>query len=259
MRPPSSKKSKVGRCDVCGVFLGLLSELLFPQKSKKNKSTGISFAQVEAAVEANSSTHLKQLIERDDETVFLRHPNGMTALHFACSFGSVERSRMLLDAGAEVDAQDEDGWTPLHFAAQVGSRECVSLLLGRGARSQTVNRIKQTALHVAASQGNHDVVLALLDSANSDLINILDDNGANALFWAAYGGNPDIVKLLLERGGGSYFSFLFLALCVLIESSVRFWTSPTPAGSFCRSTRCWRQRSHGSCCWWPCQSDAHHA
>jgi ankyrin repeat protein len=30
---------------------------------------------------------------------------------------------------------------------------------------------------------------------------MLDDNGANALFWAAYGGNPDIVQLLIDRGG----------------------------------------------------------
>lgn len=37
-----------------------------------------------------------------------------------------------VDAGVNVNAQDEDGMTPLHCAASVGSRACVRLLLASG-------------------------------------------------------------------------------------------------------------------------------
>jgi uncharacterized protein len=41
---------------------------------------------------------------------------GQTALHWAAKYESVEIVRLLLDAGANVRAKDEDGETPLQTA-----------------------------------------------------------------------------------------------------------------------------------------------
>lgn len=56
-----------------------------------------------------------------------------TPLHAALAGGQTAAARMLLDAGASVDARDHGGHTPLHVAAASGSEEGVALLLARGA------------------------------------------------------------------------------------------------------------------------------
>mmetsp|Transcript_12388 Transcript_12388/g.15414 ORF Transcript_12388/g.15414 Transcript_12388/m.15414 type:complete len:242 (+) Transcript_12388:126-851(+) len=58
---------------------------------------------------------------------------GMTPLMYASQNGSVAAVRLLLQARANVAANDEDGMRPLHFAAQSASQEVCCLLVQRGA------------------------------------------------------------------------------------------------------------------------------
>ncbi len=60
-------------------------------------------------------------------------------LHSAAAGQHLEIARMLLDAGAQIDAVQEGGFTPLMSAAQNGQVEMVRLLLERGA-----DRTRQT-------------------------------------------------------------------------------------------------------------------
>lgn len=61
---------------------------------------------------------LRQLIHRHG--VALRTAAGRTALHAAAEEGDLEAARILLDAGADVNARMNDGRTPLHQAAANG-------------------------------------------------------------------------------------------------------------------------------------------
>ena len=57
-----------------------------------------------------------------------------TLLHDAAFDGQLEKARLLLDHGAEIDAIDEEyRSTPLGLAAWLGQKELVELLLERGA------------------------------------------------------------------------------------------------------------------------------
>ena len=47
--------------------------------------------------------------------------------------------KLLLDYGANVDAQDSDKWTPLHAAATCGHLNLVKILINRGANLLAVN------------------------------------------------------------------------------------------------------------------------
>jgi uncharacterized protein len=62
--------------------------------------------------------------------------------------------RLLLNAGAEVDARDFSGQTALMDAAEAGSAECVELHLRAGA-NPAVTREGQTASSLAAKHGHH--------------------------------------------------------------------------------------------------------
>lgn len=66
----------------------------------------------------------------------------VTLLHDMAHEGSVEKARLLLDHGAEVDAIDgEYQSTPLGFAARWNRREVALLLIGRGADANRAARI----------------------------------------------------------------------------------------------------------------------
>lgn len=67
--------------------------------------------------------------------VDLRDQHGMTALHHACVLRRLELVRILLDRGADVNADEERIWgNPLHIAVQQGFLDGAVLLLERGAR-----------------------------------------------------------------------------------------------------------------------------
>ncbi|ESO84810.1 hypothetical protein LOTGIDRAFT_179562 [Lottia gigantea] len=54
---------------------------------------------------------------------------GATALHVAAAKGYVKVMDILLQAGVDINAQDNDGWTPLHGAAHWGQEESCQILV----------------------------------------------------------------------------------------------------------------------------------
>ena len=67
-----------------------------------------------------------------------RNPQRNQPLHAAIALGgSMETIRLLLDAGADVNAIQAGGFTPLHQAAAAGKQEIVQMLLDHGARKDS--------------------------------------------------------------------------------------------------------------------------
>ena len=55
-------------------------------------------------------------------------------------------TRVLIDAGADVNAKEEDGWTALMWASRYGRTETVNLLIDAGADINIKNELGWTAL-----------------------------------------------------------------------------------------------------------------
>ena len=72
----------------------------------------------------------------------------------AADGGSVEIARLLLDAGADVNARRPDGGTALHTAAHEGNGELVELLLARGADPSLLMHERDTPADVAERHGH---------------------------------------------------------------------------------------------------------
>ncbi|XP_075992412.1 E3 ubiquitin-protein ligase mind bomb 1 isoform X2 [Anticarsia gemmatalis] len=90
---------------------------------------------------------------------------GHTALQAAAQNGHVEVIRALVEAGADVDAEDRDGDRAAHHAAFGDEPAALRALAAAGADLSARNRRRQTPLHIAVNKGHLGVVRTLLQLA----------------------------------------------------------------------------------------------
>jgi len=77
---------------------------------------------------------LRRDLARDAELTARRSADGFTALHYACFFGGAGAAAVLLEAGADPDAEADNPSRvrPLHSAAAARDAESARLLLQAG-------------------------------------------------------------------------------------------------------------------------------
>ena len=83
-------------------------------------------------------------------------PRGETALHLAAAAGNVAAVRMLLEAGAEVEARTEDGRAPLDYAVQLGAVTEAAVVLVEAGAHLTPERLE--AMHTSAHRPDSDLM-----------------------------------------------------------------------------------------------------
>lgn len=125
-------------------------------------------------------------------------PLGTTPLVAAAMFGTPSRVRELLELGADVDARRGDGATALQ-AAVAAELADLALMLDYGAQVAAVDGKGRTALHLAARECNPGAVAMLLDAGAE--IEARDEHARTALHHAsAYPGCEATFDLLVARG-----------------------------------------------------------
>jgi len=119
--------------------------------------SGCSFSFFNAATNGDMETVLTHLHNGTDvNTTF---PIVETQpLMVAAAFGHVDTVRVLLDAGADVNAKDLTGWTPLHAAAFKGNLEIVRLFLERGAVAEPSTWFLESPWVMAEELGYTEIV-----------------------------------------------------------------------------------------------------
>ena len=151
--------------------------------------------------EATALGYIDRLRERlleDPALVRAFSPDGFTALHFAAFFGKAEAARALLGAGAAVDVYStNDLWVqPLHSAASGRHHEVCRLLIAAGADVNARQRHGYTPLHAAAQHGDGELV-ELFRSAGADP-SAPKDGGGTPADTAEAAGHLDIAHRLRE-------------------------------------------------------------
>ena len=136
----------------------------------------------------------------DDNDVNSSDENGVTPLMRAMRIdGDTRAVRKLLNAGADVDAKDDDGDTALQYAFDV---ECVRMLIEAGADIHTENDNGETLLQNACSP---EYAQFLIDQGlNIDTRDKDGDTPLTGCFVARFKDNAEteleIVKVLLNAG-----------------------------------------------------------
>jgi ankyrin repeat protein len=113
------------------------------------------------ATAADSPVLLEELIKKDPEVHKLRLEHEMTPLHDAALRGYLEATQLILAAGGDVNARDNDGATPLHLSAHEGHTEVVELLLQNGADMHAKAGPGVTAMEIASANDRVEVLTLL--------------------------------------------------------------------------------------------------
>lgn len=88
-----------------------------------------------------------------------------TVLHTVCSWGDLESVRVLVAAGADVNAKGDQGATPLFNAVMGESPEVVSFLLGSNADPNIANDYERTVLDYAKNIASSASIVSILEKA----------------------------------------------------------------------------------------------
>jgi ankyrin repeat protein len=141
---------------------------------------------------------LRERLDEDPTRATAFSSDGFTALHLAAFFGKAESTRILLEAGAEVNVYSRNGFgvQPLHSAAAGRHTEVCRLLVAAGADVDARQREDYAPLHEAAQHGDPELVELFL-SAGADPTARMS-NGQTPADTAEASGHHDLAVRLRE-------------------------------------------------------------
>ena len=126
-------------------------------------------------------------------------PKRERLLHLAARKGFRDMCVLLLEASAEIDAEEiSDGKQPLHEACKHGHFDVCELLLDRKARIEEANFTGLRPLHWAAASGHVEICDMLLD--RRAILHSASGDTWEPLHHAAAAGHEKVVRLFCTRG-----------------------------------------------------------
>ena len=131
------------------------------------------------------------------EAAKARDSHGVPLVMYAAAFGSPEALRMLIDAGADVNAKNSFDATALMWAA--GDPVKARILIEHGANVNSVSKQGRTPLIIAAAHHGAGETVRLLLEKGADA-RAKDGMGTTALLQACFAGDIEVVRMLLEKG-----------------------------------------------------------
>ena len=175
-------------------------------------------------IRAGDAAGVRELLAREPGAAAERDDEGVSALMQAAYRGdrdivdavrSASPARDIFEAATfgdvggldgDPNVYSADGFTPLHFAAMGGHVDAARALLDAGADPNAMSRhrfVKVRPLHTATalevSTGNPELVRVLLERG-ADANGRSEEGGFTPLHNAAGSGAAELVRILLEHG-----------------------------------------------------------
>ena len=168
-----------------------------------------------SVIRENNLTQLKVLLGQQSD-VAVADSRGITPLMYAAEIGSLDAMRLLVDRGADVNAQNAFGSTALMWSVSDPAK--VRLLLDHGAQVNTAAKSGRTALIIAAfTNPSAEVVRLLL--AKGAKVDVMDQRHVTPLNAATFGNDTATVHLLLDAGADIETPDTFIGLTPLMNAA----------------------------------------
>jgi ankyrin repeat protein len=149
------------------------------------------------SVADGSTSNVQTLLEIPGIEISTPDQMQRTPLHWAAVLGNAELSTLLLQAGADPNALDDNGASALHYTTQNESIACLEALLGFDGVTDSADADGRTAVMWAAGSGGAEAV-QMMTERGMDVLAV-DNSGGTALHAAAYAGHNDIILTLLQN------------------------------------------------------------
>jgi ankyrin repeat protein len=158
---------------------------------------------IRAIVDRAGRTELDTLFKgaKGGNAISKKLVGGWFPLHIAGYAGAHEAVQYFIDEGADMEAKDGLGMTPIHVAQLAGKRGAAELMLESLSEKATNTSLAETnrLLQQAVIAGYTKDVRSLVENSNAD-VNSLSASGWTALHLAAFQGNLELSKFLLDQG-----------------------------------------------------------
>lgn len=143
------------------LIAAISSQTVSANSSNKLSQGALQIPDIHTAIIAGDTEKVKQLIDSGADLEAIEPGSGSTPLITAALLNRVEIAKMLLDAGASINAKNYDGSTALLTAAFFCHTDMVKLLLDRGADKSIRNSAGATALETIS--GPFEMVKPIYD------------------------------------------------------------------------------------------------
>jgi ankyrin repeat protein len=146
----------------------------------------------------NDVEKVKQLVFAGANPNVIDKPTDMMALSQAVEHGNIDIVRVLLGAGADARAANNDGRTPLMYLGDGATPDLVRELLAAGAEVNAQDKSGATALMNGASDGKYAILKELVEAGAK--VDLKDENDKTAWMFAASNSDEAVVRLLIDAG-----------------------------------------------------------
>ena len=164
-----------------------LDEGLSPNFLADRIGTGLMIAAWEGNIP------LMELFVQRGANINFVNRNGEQALQLAAWKGQTEAVKWLLARGATINRKGKE-WSALHYAVFAGHEDLTRLLLNQGANVNAQAPNGSSVLMMAAREGHEKLAQTLIE-AGADT-SIRNENGESALIWAMRHNNLKIAKMV---------------------------------------------------------------
>ena len=151
---------------------------------------------IHEACAAGLTEQVQFMVDQKPDVINELSSHGFYPLGIASHFGKEDIVRILLRNGANPNSSSQNGYQvfPIHSALSNGQNNIAKMLIEAGAEVNALQSSRISPLHLAAQQGNIDMIIVLLEHGAN--IAIRNDFGQTASDMAAEKGFPEIAEIL---------------------------------------------------------------
>jgi ankyrin repeat protein len=157
------------------------------------------------ATEQGAAESVKTLLEFEADPEARTEPRQETPIHLASCQGKFEsfskKIQLLVDKGANIDAQNYECDTALHLAmCRIGTADAINILLKSGASTELKGRNERTPLQYAIFLDREEIAAVLLGHGANP--NCVDENGLTPLHLAIRSSkiSTEFLRRLIDAG-----------------------------------------------------------